>query len=133
MTPRLNLAHLCLFQQLRDRNDLIPLPLDLRQNLLQHRCSPTPAIMADDDPTRPQHTQDVFRIERRRVDLRVVRVDAAEDHAVAQILDELAHAGAEEARTRAEVSRWGRDVGEGVGVVDLGFHAADVGGEGVVV
>ena len=133
MTPRLNLAHLCLFQQLRDCDNLIPFPLDLGQHLLQHWRSPTPPIMADDDPSRPQHTQDVLRIERRRVDLRVVRVDAAEDHAVAHVLDKPAHAGAEEARARAEVSRRGRDVRERVGVVDLAFHAPDVGGEGVIV
>lgn len=74
--------------------------------------------MANDDSARPDHTQNVSRIDAPVGYLRVVRIDTPKDNAILETGHDLAHSLTEEAGTGAKVFRWSSDRSSGIGVAD---------------
>lgn len=79
-----NFVSLSFLQQLRDSDHAISSPPDLRKDFPQHRRRPAAPVMADDDPSRPEHTQDMAGVDPPERYLRIVWVDCSEDQAVVE-------------------------------------------------
>lgn len=60
--------------------------------------------MADDDSTGTSHRQDMAGIDLRKWDLRIVRIDTAQDQAMIQLGHGLAHPGRENAGAGTEIA-----------------------------
>lgn len=92
-----------LFHEICNRDQLVALLLELRQQHLQHRRRPLAAVVADDDGARMRHAENMPRIYLWVRHLGIVRVDASERDAEASVSQQASHAIVEEARAWAEV------------------------------
>lgn len=96
----------CLFKQSTYGHYPIAPFLELWQNLSQHWSSPTPPVMTNDDATSPCHTRDMSCVHPSILNLGIMRIDASKHQSIAQLLDQGAHLGIEEAGPRPEVMTW---------------------------
>lgn len=92
-------------QQPRHRDDSESSRVQHRQDSAQHRRSPLP-IVAYDDGTGVDGTEDVGGVQGGERDLRVVWVHIPEHEAVVEVAKHLAHRGVEEAAARTEEPWW---------------------------
>lgn len=83
--------------------------------------------MTDDDTPRPHHAEDMRGIDPPERDLRIVRVNTAQDKTMTQLRDDLAHPRAEKARSGAEVpGRRLLSACNSVGLVDHILYSFDL-------
>lgn len=98
-----------LLQQLCHGNHSISSSFQFWQNSFQHRQRPTPSVMADDNPSRPDHTQNVTCIDAPVRYLGVVRVDTTKNNSILETGHNFAHPFAEESGARTEIFWWWGD------------------------
>lgn len=89
--------------QVGNCDQLVPVRLERRNQLLQHRHRPLPSIVADDNRARMRHALDMLRIDVWVRQLRIVRIHAAQGNPEPPVTQQVSHAAVEEARARAEV------------------------------